>query len=110
MKNKQFLSIPLNFTNLVFVYPQKTLCHLVENVLSVLAIGYQLGMPVESMIKTIKNFQAIKHRLEYLGNHQNIHYYNDSKSSNVQSSFDEFDNFEHRGDFFTHQITTKSKK
>lgn len=60
--------------------------HNVENVLSALSIGHQLGLPVASMIQTIKGFQAVKHRLAYLGEYQNIHYYNDSKSTNVQSS------------------------
>ncbi len=38
------------------------------------------------IITAINNFKGLKHRLEYIGNINNIKFYNDSKATNAQST------------------------
>ena len=35
------------------------------------------------IISAINNFKGLKHRLEYIGNINNVKFYNDSKATNV---------------------------
>ena len=44
----------------------------------VFAVSFILDLEVDESIKSIKNFKPLEHRLEYVGNFENIDYYNDS--------------------------------
>jgi len=53
------------------------------NALAALALGDAMGLPLESMLKTLTQFKGLAHRCEWVGEGQNIHWYNDSKATNV---------------------------
>ena len=58
----------------------------IENVMAALAIGLSFGVPLESLLKTIKNFKAVEHRIEYVATKQGVDYYNDSKGTNPDAA------------------------
>ena len=60
--------------------------HNVHNTLAALSLGFQIGLDVKTMVKTIKQFDAIDHRLQWVACYHRIDYYNDSKSTNVCAS------------------------
>lgn len=60
--------------------------HNLENVLSSLLIAYYMDVDLKSAVTSIKNFQAIEHRLEFVDQLDGVSYYNDSKGTNIESS------------------------
>lgn len=60
--------------------------HNAENVMAAIAIAEALGIPRESYLHTIKNFNAIEHRIEYVKTVDGVVYYNDSKGTNTDAS------------------------
>lgn len=58
----------------------------VENVMAALAIGLSFGVPLESLLKTIKQFKAVEHRIEFVATKQGVDYYNDSKGTNPDAA------------------------
>lgn len=66
-------------TNLVGV-------HNIENIMAAIAISINMGVPVDSIRNTIKNFQAVEHRIEYVTTKGDVIYYNDSKGTNTDAS------------------------
>ena len=60
--------------------------HNVANMLAGLALGDQLGLEMHKMIEVVKNFKGLHHRLEWIRNDQGVHYYNDSKATNANST------------------------
>ncbi len=58
----------------------------VENVMAALAIGLSFGVPLESLLKTIKAFKAVEHRIEYVATKNGVDYYNDSKGTNPDAA------------------------
>ena len=60
--------------------------HNVVNMLSALALGDQIGLSVESMVQSIKDFKGLEHRLEWVVKKQGVDYYNDSKATNAIST------------------------
>lgn len=52
--------------------------HNINNIMFVLGVSFILDLEVDESIKSIKNFKPLEHRLEYVGNFENIDYYNDS--------------------------------
>lgn len=60
--------------------------HNIKNVLASLTIGYHFNLNIPYMIQTIVNFKAVAHRLEWIADKNDIHYYNDSKSTNTHST------------------------
>jgi len=57
--------------------------HNVANALACLALGEAIGLPMESMLETLKHFKGLEHRCEYVKTVHDIRYYNDSKGTNV---------------------------
>lgn len=57
--------------------------HNIENALSALALGYAAGLPLEAMLKTLREFDGLAHRCQWLANKAGVDYYNDSKGTNV---------------------------
>lgn len=53
------------------------------NALAAFAIGKSLDLPPSKMIEALAHFPGLPHRCEWIGACQNIHWYNDSKGTNV---------------------------
>ncbi len=60
--------------------------HNVENVLAAVAAGLACGADPESMRETVKQFQPVEHRLEFLAEIQGVKFYNDSKATSVDAT------------------------
>jgi len=57
--------------------------HNVANALACLALGEAIGLPVDSMLETLKTFKGLEHRCEFVKEVQGVRYYNDSKGTNI---------------------------
>ncbi|UTH17189.1 UDP-N-acetylmuramoyl-L-alanine--D-glutamate ligase [Macrococcus epidermidis] len=57
--------------------------HNLENILSSIAAAKISDIPNESIIATLKSFEGIKHRLQFVMTHENVKYFNDSKATNT---------------------------
>ena len=57
-----------------------------ENVMAAIAIARAAGVPVESIQKTVENFRAVPHRIEYVTEKNGVVYYNDSKGTNPDAA------------------------
>lgn len=60
--------------------------HNVENVLAAVCATRLAGARPESIRKTIENFRAVEHRLEYVATIHGVEFYNDSKATNVDAT------------------------
>lgn len=60
--------------------------HNIENVMAAIAISITMKVPVEIIQETIRNFNAVEHRIEYVATKQGVIYYNDSKGTNTDAS------------------------
>lgn len=58
----------------------------VENVMAALAIGLSYGVPLESLLQTVKKFKAVEHRIEFVATKGGVDYYNDSKGTNPDAA------------------------
>lgn len=56
--------------------------HNIENILATLLVAKAHGVSDEAVVKTLKTFGGIPHRLERLGMVDGVTYYNDSKATN----------------------------
>ena len=57
-----------------------------ENVMAAIAIARAAGVPVERIKKTVENFRAVPHRIEYVTEKNGVVYYNDSKGTNPDAA------------------------
>jgi len=57
--------------------------HNAANALAALALGFIIHLPLDLMIKTLKDFKGLPHRCEWVRELKGIHFYNDSKGTNV---------------------------
>ena len=57
--------------------------HNVCNALAALALGDQVGLPMASMCEALRQFSGVKHRCQWIGNHEGTNWYNDSKGTNI---------------------------
>lgn len=57
-----------------------------ENVMAAAAMAYQAGVPMESIRATIRRFQAVEHRIEFVTEKRGVAYYNDSKGTNPDAA------------------------
>ena len=60
--------------------------HNAENVMEAIAIAEAAKIPDDIYLKTIRAFDAIEHRIEYVAEINNVIYYNDSKGTNTDAS------------------------
>lgn len=60
--------------------------HNFDNVLLVLAVAEVFGIDVKSAIKSIAKFKGLSHRLEYVGNFNDIVFYDDAISTTPEST------------------------
>lgn len=68
--------------------------HNLENVLSSVAAAKLSGIPNESIIATLKSFEGIKHRLQFVTTLDDIKYFNDSKATNTLATTFALDAFD----------------
>lgn len=60
--------------------------HNYENVMAAVAIAVYMGVPLASIRKTVQNFTAVEHRIEYVTEKHGVSYYNDSKGTNPDAA------------------------
>ena len=60
--------------------------HNYENVCAAIAMTHSFGVDWDLIIKTVKEFKAVEHRIEYVTSKNDVYYYNDSKGTNPEAS------------------------
>lgn len=56
--------------------------HNVENALATIAVAKTMGIANQAIVETLSHFGGVKHRLQYVGDINQVAFYNDSKSTN----------------------------
>jgi UDP-N-acetylmuramoylalanine--D-glutamate ligase len=59
--------------------------HNLYNSMAAVLAGQLLGVKADSIQSTLKTFEGVEHRLEFVRELNNVRYYNDSKATNVDS-------------------------
>ncbi|WP_079203096.1 UDP-N-acetylmuramoyl-L-alanine--D-glutamate ligase [Pseudomonas sp. CC6-YY-74] len=57
--------------------------HNQSNALAALALGHAVGLPFEPMLEALQRFAGLPHRCQWVGEHNAVSYYDDSKATNV---------------------------
>lgn len=57
--------------------------HNQSNALAALALGHAAGLPLEPMLATLRAFNGLPHRCQWVGERSGVNYYDDSKATNV---------------------------
>ena len=57
--------------------------HNQSNALAALALGHAVGLPMATMLDTLKGFTGLPHRCQWVGERAGVSYYDDSKATNV---------------------------
>ena len=57
-----------------------------ENVMSAVAMAVSMKVPMEIIRKTVMEFTAVEHRIEYVVTKNGVDYYNDSKGTNPDAA------------------------
>ena len=57
-----------------------------ENAMAAVAMAYAYGTPMEIIRKTLKEFQGVEHRIEFVAEKNGVAYYNDSKGTNPDAA------------------------
>ncbi len=60
--------------------------HNVENYMAAIAVAYYMGIPMENIIKVVKTFKGVAHRIEFVREVNGVAYYNDSKGTNPDAA------------------------
>ena len=60
--------------------------HNFENIMAAAAMAYCAGVPKEQIRKSICEFTAVEHRIEYVTEKNGVAYYNDSKGTNPDAA------------------------
>ncbi len=60
--------------------------HNVENAMAAIGCSIALGVPMDIVVKVLKAFTAVEHRIEYVITVNDIEFYNDSKGTNPDAS------------------------
>nr|WP_282100746.1 UDP-N-acetylmuramoyl-L-alanine--D-glutamate ligase [Pseudomonas syringae] len=76
--------LAFQFENLMSVRELKVRgAHNQANALAALALGHAVGLPFDAMLASLREFTGLEHRCQWLREHDGVHYYNDSKATNV---------------------------
>ena len=75
-------------TALMNIHTDMTLVgvHNAENVMAAIAIARGMEVPMETVLKVIKGFRAVAHRIEFVATKRGVDYYNDSKGTNPDAA------------------------
>ena len=57
-----------------------------ENAMAAIAITHRMGVPVDVIRKTLLEFRAVEHRIEFVEEIDGVAYYNDSKGTNPDAA------------------------
>lgn len=57
--------------------------HYQANALAALAIGYGFGLPMDAMLKVLREFKGLPHRCQFIREINGVKWFNDSKGTNV---------------------------
>ena len=68
--------------------------HNVENAINAALISYLKGATIDIIRDVLYNFNGVKHRLQYVGEHNGIKFYNDSKATNPVATTTALSGFE----------------
>lgn len=60
--------------------------HNYENVMAGICIAKAVGIPDDIIIKVVKEFKAVEHRIEFVASKNDVLYYNDSKGTNPEAA------------------------
>lgn len=60
--------------------------HNMENIMAAVAMATCVGVPMESIRKTITSFMGVEHRIEFVTEKNGVAYYNDSKGTNPDAA------------------------
>lgn len=58
----------------------------VENVMAAIAITQAMGVPMDRILETVRQFKAVEHRIEFVATRNGVDYYNDSKGTNPDAA------------------------
>jgi UDP-N-acetylmuramoylalanine--D-glutamate ligase len=67
--------------------------HNLENVLAAVSVGMLAGVDPGAIRRTVAEFRAVEHRLEYVATVRGVEYYNDSKATNVDATIKALESF-----------------
>jgi len=67
--------------------------HNVENVLAGVCAGMLVGVDPSDIRRAVASFTAVEHRLEYVATIRGVHFYNDSKATNVDATIKAVESF-----------------
>ena len=68
--------------------------HNVENAINAALISYIKGASIETIREVLYSFSGVKHRLQYVGEHNGVKFYNDSKATNPVATTTALSGFE----------------
>ncbi|WP_036608709.1 UDP-N-acetylmuramoyl-L-alanine--D-glutamate ligase [Oribacterium sp. P6A1] len=60
--------------------------HNYENIMCAIAVCMNMDVPMENIIKAIKKFKPVEHRIEFVRERNGVRYYNDSKGTNPDAA------------------------
>jgi UDP-N-acetylmuramoylalanine--D-glutamate ligase len=68
--------------------------HNIENVAAAITAARLAGMSSSSISRSVRNFKAVEHRLEPVAEIKGVHFFNDSKATNVDATIKALEAFE----------------
>jgi len=68
--------------------------HNQENILAAALVGAVLNIPPQAMQNVLDRYRGLAHRMEWVGNWRGIHFYDDSKATNVGAVLKALENFD----------------
>lgn len=60
--------------------------HNIENYMAGIAVAYYMGIPMETIVRVVKAFKGVAHRIEFVKEVNGVTYYNDSKGTNPDAA------------------------
>ena len=60
--------------------------HNYENVMAAVAVAAAMGVPLPNIRRTVMEFTAVEHRIEFVAEKKGVAWYNDSKGTNTDAS------------------------